>query len=82
MEAPPRRRKKGTYPLPGLARVREERGYSMRELAMLADLSLDTIWRVETLLHGAEARTRRKLAEALDTTIRDLRTPDGEADEG
>ncbi len=71
-----RGRKPGTYLLPGLARVRDERGYSMREVAVLSGLTLDTIWRVENLQRGAEARTRRSLARVLDTTIKELRTPD------
>jgi transcriptional regulator with XRE-family HTH domain len=81
LQAPLKRRKRGTYTLPGLRRLRDERGYSMRELAVLSELTLDTIWRVENLQRGAEARTRRKLAEALDTTIKELRTPNEEANE-
>lgn len=67
--------------MPGLARLREERDFSMRELAKESGLSLDTIWRIETLQRGAEARTRRSLAKALGTTIAELKTPDGEVNE-
>ncbi len=80
LQAPPRRRKKGTYLLPGLRRLREERGYSMRALAKESGLSLDTIFRIENRLSGAESRTRQQLAKTLGTTIKDLKTPDEEAD--
>jgi transcriptional regulator with XRE-family HTH domain len=73
-----RGRKPGTYLLPGLRRLRDERGYSMRELAIEAGLTTDTVWRLENQQRGAEARTRRRLAAALETTIKDLRTPDEE----
>ena len=81
LREPVKRRKRGTYVLHGLARLRDERGYSMRELADRAGVTLDTIWRLEKLQRGAEARTRRSLAKALDTTIKDLKTPDEEVDE-
>jgi transcriptional regulator with XRE-family HTH domain len=54
----------------------------MREVAVLSGLTLDTIWRVENLQRGAEARTRRSLARVLDTTIKELRTPDEAVNEG
>lgn len=81
LQEPIKRRKRGTYVLYGLARLRDERGYSMRELAERAGVTLDTIWRLETLQRGAEARTRRSLAEALGAKIKDLKTPDEEVDE-
>ncbi len=76
---PPRRRRKpGTLLLHGLARLREERGYSMRELARLAELSPDTVFRLEHLQRGAEPKTRRRLAKALGTTIKDLKAKEPE----
>lgn len=66
--------KPGTVYLPGLRRVREERGLSIRELAGEAGISHDSVWRLETLRRAAEPKTRRRLARALGTTIRDLQT--------
>ena len=74
-------KKPGTYLLPGLARLREERGFSVRELANKAKMSPDTVWRLEALQRGAEPKSRRKLAIALKTTIKGLRTPDEEVKE-
>ncbi len=85
MEAPAKNRlwgkKPGTYLLPGLARLREERGYSVRKLAARAKMSPDTVSRLENLQRGAEPETRRKLSIALGTSIKELRTPDEEVDE-
>ncbi len=76
----PLRIKPGTVPLLGLRRVRAERGFSLKELAEEAGLAKDTVWRLETLQRAAEAKSRRRLARALGTTILDLRTPDEEPD--
>jgi DNA-binding XRE family transcriptional regulator len=76
----PKSFKPGTYALPGLARVRKERGYSIRKLAERAEVTPDTVWRLETCKRGAEPKTRRKLAYALRTTVRELRTPNEEVD--
>lgn len=84
LQAPDRRlltMKPGTMWLPGLARVREERGLSIRELADEAGVSPDTVWRLETLRRAAEPKTRRKIAEALGTTIRELRRIEEDARE-
>ena len=85
MQAPDKRatwtKKAGTYYLPGLKRVRHDRELSIRELAARARVGSDTVWKVETLRRGAEPKTRRKLARALGTTLRELRTPDEDADE-
>ncbi len=70
----------GTVLLLGLERVRKERGLSIRDLAKKAHVAPDTVWQLETRRRGAEPKTRTKLARALDTTIKDLRTPDEEAD--
>jgi len=74
------KRKAGTVPLFGLARAREEAGFSIRELARMAEVAPDTIWRLETLQRMAEPKTRRNLAHALGVRIRDLRTPDEEVE--
>lgn len=76
MQAPDARMltmKPGTMWLPGMARVREERGLSIRELADEAGVSPDTVWRLETLRRAAESKTRRKIADALGVSIRELR---------
>lgn len=65
--------KPGTMLLPGLRRIREERGLSIRELAREARVAHDTVWRLENLQRAAEPKTRRKLAHALGVGIRDLR---------
>jgi transcriptional regulator with XRE-family HTH domain len=80
-KAPVRGGKAGTYFLHGLARVRDEQGYSLRELARMSGVAHDTIWQLERLHRSAEPRTRRKLADALGTTIKELRTPDEEGDD-
>lgn len=72
------RMKPGTMLLPGLSRIRVERGLSIRKLASVAGVSHDTVWRLETLQRGAEPETRRKLARALGVGIRDLRKTDEE----
>lgn len=69
-------KKPGSYFLPGLKRVRNNRNMSIRELAERAELGADTIWRVETLQRGAEPKTRRKLIRTLDTSLTELLTPD------
>ena len=83
MQAPAsvRRMKPGTMLLPGLARARRERDLSIRELAEKAGVSPNTVFLQEHLRTGAEQKTRRKLAKALDTSVRELLTPDEEADE-
>lgn len=85
LEAPAKHRlwgkKPGTYLLPGLSRLREQQGYSVRKLAARAKMSPDTVSRLENLQRGAEPETRRKLAIALKTSIKELRTPDEEVDE-
>jgi len=73
--------KPGAFLLPGLKRVRNERDLSMRELAEKAKVAQDTVWQLENLRRGAEPKTRRKLSQALKTTVKDLRTPDEEVNE-
>jgi transcriptional regulator with XRE-family HTH domain len=59
------------------AEIRNRRiglGLSMRELAQRADLSLNTIYRVEKGGEAAHGRTARSLASALGCTPADLIT--------
>ncbi len=85
MRAPPKgwrmSKKPGSYLLPGLRRARYERELSIRELATKAKLSPDTVWRLETLQRGAEPKTRRRLAAALETTLKELRRADNYEEE-
>lgn len=55
---------KGRY-LRGLAKARAARAFTLRELAAAADLNFSTVWRLETLAHGAYPTTTRRLAVAL-----------------
>ncbi len=48
-----------------LKRLREERVVSQRELARMAALTHQTVWRLENGTTEAHPRTVRKLAEAL-----------------
>ncbi len=48
-----------------LQRLREERVLSQRELARLAGLTHQTVWRYENGWTNAHPRTIRKIAEAL-----------------
>ena len=75
------RMKAGTVLLPGLERARKERDLSIRDLSKKAHVAPDTVWQLEALRRGAELKTRTKLARALSTTIKDLRTPDEEVNE-
>lgn len=49
-----------------LRRLREERAYSIRELASLSGVSADAINKLELGRRGAQPRTLRRLAEALE----------------
>jgi transcriptional regulator with XRE-family HTH domain len=64
----------GVFPVPRLREWRERRMLSMRDLAAAAEVSLDTVNRLE---HGESARRRtiRKLAAALGVPPADLATP-------
>lgn len=85
MQAPEKKPRKlrGYFELPALRYWREERGYSIRELAREAGVSPDAVWRLETLQRRAEPRTRRILARALGVKITDLTKdpPEEEVDE-
>jgi transcriptional regulator with XRE-family HTH domain len=67
-----KKRYAGYFELPALHYWRIERGFSIRELARKADVTHDTIWRLEHLKRRAEPKTRRKLASALGVRPRDL----------
>jgi DNA-binding XRE family transcriptional regulator len=83
-ETPPeflaKKRYSGYFPLPALRYWREERGYSIRELSRKADVTHDSIWRLEKQKRRAEPKTRRKLAKALRVRPKDL-TNDPPAEE-
>lgn len=72
----------GYFALPALRYWRIERGLSMRELAREAGVTLDTIWRLETLQRRAEPKTRRSLARALGVKLTNLNNepPEGGED--
>ncbi len=55
-----------------LQRLREERVFSQRELARLAGLTHQTVWRYENGWTNAHPRTIRKIAEALGVEPREL----------
>ena len=55
-----------------LKQLREEQALSLRELANLADVSHNVIWRIEDGRQGAQPRTIRKLASALGVEPREL----------
>lgn len=73
--------KPGSVLLPGLARRRHESELSIRELAAKSGVHSDTVWHLEKLQRGANPKSRQKLARALGTTVKELRTPDEEANE-
>jgi transcriptional regulator with XRE-family HTH domain len=55
-----------------LKQLREEQALSLRELANLADVAHNVIWRIEDGRQGAQPRTIRKLADALGVEPREL----------
>lgn len=61
--------------LAGLKDARENAGLSLRELEAATGRGVyqSTISDLENLRRGAQPRTARKLAEALDVTVKDLR---------
>lgn len=62
-------------PINNLKRIREETPLTIRELADLADVSHNTVWRLEAGLNGARPSTVRKLARALEVQPRELALP-------
>ncbi len=55
-----------------LQRLREERVLSQRELARLAGLTHQTVWRFENGWTNAHPQTIRKIAEALGVEPKEL----------
>ena len=55
-----------------LRELRRQRVLSMRELEERSGVSYNTIWRLENGLTGAQPRTIRKLAKALDVDPTEL----------
>jgi transcriptional regulator with XRE-family HTH domain len=55
-----------------LKKLRRRRVLTMEELAEKADVGLNTVWRLEHGVMGAQPRTIRKLAKALDVEPEDL----------
>jgi len=63
-----------------LRELRRRRVLTMEELAEKADVGLNTVWRLEHGVMGAQPRTIRKLAKALDVEPEDLvKIGDGDA---
>ena len=62
-------------------RLRERAALSQEELGKAADVSPNTIWRIEKGLGGAPyGRTVRKLAAALGVDVRELTEGTGDGD--
>jgi len=55
-----------------LRELRRQRVLSMRELEERSGVSYNTIWRLENGLTGAQPRTIRRLAKALDVDPTEL----------
>jgi transcriptional regulator with XRE-family HTH domain len=55
-----------------LRELRRRRVLSLEELAEKADVGRNTIWRLEHGVMGAQPRTIRKLAKALDVEPEEL----------
>ena len=55
-----------------LQRLREDRVLSQRELASLAGLTQQTVWRFENGSTNAHPRTIRKIAEVLGVEPKEL----------
>ena len=55
-----------------LRQLRRRRVLTLEELAQKADVGRNTIWRLEHGVMGAQPRTIRKLAKALDVEPVDL----------
>lgn len=49
-----------------LRELRERRAFSLRELSELSGVNYNAIWRIEVGRTGAQPRTVRRLAEALE----------------
>ncbi len=61
-----------------LRELRRRRVLTLEELAEKADVGRNTIWRLEHDVMGAQPRTIRKLAKALDVEPEELVKAGGE----
>ena len=61
-----------------LNELRRRRVLTMEELAEKADVGRNTIWRLENGKMGAQPRTIRKLANALDVEPEELVSVEGD----
>lgn len=59
--------------LPRLRRMREDAGYTLRELGERVNVPAATISKLELGQRGAQGRTARALAGGLGVTVKDLR---------
>jgi transcriptional regulator with XRE-family HTH domain len=81
MEATAKRKRVNQFiGVPSLRDIREDVGFSIRELAARSGVSPSTVVRLEAGQH-AQPRTRRALAKALGVGVRDLRKPPEEVDD-
>ncbi len=55
-----------------LKQLREAKALSMRELGQLSGVHHNVIWRLENGVSGAQGKTIRKLADALDVKPHEL----------
>ncbi len=56
-----------------IKKIRTEKGYSLEKIARLADLSLNTIVKVESGVNqNPTFETLQKIAKALDVSVEDL----------
>ncbi len=60
-----------------LKELRREQVLSLRELEEKSGVSYNTIWRIEAGRQGAQQRTIRKLAEALEVKPKELIREEG-----
>ena len=60
-----------------LKELRREKVLSLRDLEERSGVSYNTIWRIEDGRQGAQPRTVRKLAEALDVKPHELLKGEG-----
>lgn len=57
-----------------IRRLRQEGGYSIRQLAAMADLHWTTIWKIEKTARLPSLVTLKKLARVLQLSLTDLLT--------
>ncbi|PIP04583.1 DNA-binding protein [candidate division WWE3 bacterium CG10_big_fil_rev_8_21_14_0_10_39_14] len=56
-----------------IKKIRTEKGYSLEKIARLADLSLNTIVKVESGVNqNPTFETLQKIAKALDVSVEDI----------